>query len=271
MGYKFDLRLYVVVTSFKPLEAFIYKEGFARVSTQKYSLDPSDTDNKFIHLTNSSIQKQNASGATDDNPVYSADGGGSKIALHGDDGLWAKLGRHGIDCLAVWRAICVLVVKSLVAVNDHMTHQPCAFEVFGYDVLIDQDLRPWLLEVNSSPSMGRDNALDTRVKNAMIRDTVLLLDPAPFDRAAVVRVLKRRLQELTKSKLSMPNKSDADLESDLKSMVRSLSVNPWCFYCYNACISISSWGSLYRVCTERYLSIWARISGCVPIPTYGTT
>lgn len=54
-GYKFDLRIYVIVTSVNPLEVFLYKEGFARFSTIPFSLDPTDKGNKYIHLTNVSI------------------------------------------------------------------------------------------------------------------------------------------------------------------------------------------------------------------------
>jgi len=49
------MRIYVLVTSVKPLEAFIFKEGFARVSTEKYCLTPENYDNNLIHLTNFSI------------------------------------------------------------------------------------------------------------------------------------------------------------------------------------------------------------------------
>ena len=215
-GYKFDLRLYVLVTSFKPLEAFIHTDGFARVSTDKYSLDRNDVGNKYIHLTNSSIQKTNEKEMNKDNPLsdHTEDSGGSKISLKGPHGLWARLDKKGYDSKSVWRNICVLVLKSLVIVDDKMTHQPCSFEVFGYDVLIDSSLRCWLIEVNASPSMARENSLDIRVKNGMIRDTVSLISPAPFDRAAVARILTRRFADIRKNKFVF-NRNDPDLEKDL--------------------------------------------------------
>lgn len=44
-GYKFDMRLYVLVTSYNPLEVFIFKEGFARLSTEEFSIHPEDISN----------------------------------------------------------------------------------------------------------------------------------------------------------------------------------------------------------------------------------
>ena len=195
----FEMQINSDLGLLKKLEAFIYRDGFARVSTAAYSLDPETMTNKFIHLTNSSIQKQNVSGPSVDNPLLKHcddpddDAGGSKISLLGPHGLWARLQATGIDTDALWSSICNVVIKSLVVVDDKMTYQPCCFELFGYDVLIDSDLKPWLIEVNASPSLGRENKLDVRVKNAMIADIIRMLDPAPYDRAALARVLKRRL------------------------------------------------------------------------------
>jgi hypothetical protein len=66
-------------------------------------------------------------------------------------------------------------------------------------VILDETLRPWLLEVNASPSMARENELDRRIKNQLIRDTVALVDPLPFDREALVKIIERRHRNLNVS------------------------------------------------------------------------
>jgi tubulin polyglutamylase TTLL5 len=146
------------------------------------------------------------------------DSGGSKISLKGPHGLWKRLEGRGYNIQTLWKNISLVVLKSLVMIDEKMSHQPCCFEVFGYDVLIDSQLRCWLIEVNASPSMARENKLDIRVKNAMIRDTISLVNPAPFDRAAVARVLKRRFSDISKNKFVL-NKNDPDLEKDLKDIL----------------------------------------------------
>lgn len=56
---KFDMRMYVVVTSYHPLRIYLYEEGLARFATEDYSNDPNILKNKFVHLTNFSINKRN--------------------------------------------------------------------------------------------------------------------------------------------------------------------------------------------------------------------
>jgi len=58
-GLKFDLRIYVALTSINPLRIYVYEEGLARFASEKY--DTSDLKNVYSHLTNYSINKKNFS------------------------------------------------------------------------------------------------------------------------------------------------------------------------------------------------------------------
>jgi hypothetical protein len=58
-GLKYDLRVYVLATSYDPLTIYIYEDGLARFATEKYTLDEEQFENKFVHLTNYSINKKN--------------------------------------------------------------------------------------------------------------------------------------------------------------------------------------------------------------------
>ena len=195
-GFKFDLRLYILITSFSPLEAFLYKEGFARMSTVPFSLNPDKLHNKFIHLTNASIQKHNQNSKLDslDNIL-----GGSKICLKT---LIERLGKLGVNWDKIWQQIIELILKSLIAVQGEIPSYPCCFDLVGYDDMIDEDLQTWLVEINSSPSLARENYLDDLVKQQLIDDTLELVDPVYFNKIELLKVLDRRIGEVQKGHIN---------------------------------------------------------------------
>lgn len=57
-GYKYDLRLYVLVTGFDPVKIYLFKDGLVRLATVQYSTAKSSLKQRFVHLTNYSVNKK---------------------------------------------------------------------------------------------------------------------------------------------------------------------------------------------------------------------
>lgn len=177
-GLKFDLRVYVLVTSFEPLRVYIYREGLTRFASKPYSTEDKHLGDVYRHLTNYSINKKAANFL--ENQEVKADNVGHKWSF-------SALSRHlkhvGVDADRMWTNIMDLVLKTLICVRPVIAsetrratvHSNNCFELYGFDVLVDENLKPWLLEVNLSPSMMADSPLDWQVKSSVLSDAFNLV------------------------------------------------------------------------------------------------
>ena len=79
-----------------------------------------------------------------------------------------------------------IVRKTVLCIQPKLAHQyrvlqpkcknhDMCFELLGFDIMIDEDMKPWLIEVNSLPSFGIESEVDHVVKTDLIRDTLSLI------------------------------------------------------------------------------------------------
>ncbi|XP_074457887.1 tubulin polyglutamylase TTLL13 isoform X1 [Larus michahellis] len=196
-GFKFDMRIYVLVTSCDPLRIFVYKEGLARFATMRY-IDPSSRNlgDICMHLTNYAINKRNENFIQDDTV-------GSKRKL---STLNAWMMDNSYNTTKLWEDIEDIIIKTLISAHPVVKHnyQSCfpnhttgcaCFEILGFDILLDRKLKPWLLEVNHSPSFTTDSRLDCEVKDALLCDTIKLINVDACNKRKVLEEDKQWAKE----------------------------------------------------------------------------
>ncbi|XP_020649510.3 tubulin polyglutamylase TTLL5 isoform X11 [Pogona vitticeps] len=176
--FKFDVRLYVVVTSYDPLIIYLYEEGLARFATVRYDQGAKNIKNQFMHLTNYSVNKKSGDYVSCDDPEV--EDYGNKWSM---SAMLRYLKQEGKDTTALMASVEDLIIKTILsaelaiasACKAFVPHRGVCFELYGFDVLIDSTLKPWLLEVNLSPSLACDAPLDLKIKASMISDMFTLV------------------------------------------------------------------------------------------------
>lgn len=133
-GYKLDLRIYVLLLSAQPLRVYSYRDCLVRFATQKYDLG--DLENSYSHLTNTSINKNSTSYAT----VKDGIKGGCKWSLLN---FLREYPDHPLGSPLLWVRIRAIINLTLLSIAAEIPDNGGCFELLGYDIIIDETLRPW--------------------------------------------------------------------------------------------------------------------------------
>ena len=84
-----------------------------------------------------------------------------------------------------------MIIKTLLAAEPHInvdmlknsTTRNACFEIYGFDVIIDDSFKPWVLEVNVMPSLSSSSPFDKRIKTMLVCDALTLVGVRGYDKS----------------------------------------------------------------------------------------
>ena len=160
---KFDIRCFVLVDS--NLNVFFFKEGHLKGCSELYNLDET---NKFVHITNYSFQKKSSN--------FEKFEIGNEISYKDfkkyliEEGIPLEKFNNMIEQMKF------LIKLSFKAVGKKLFRisPVLCFEIFGYDFIIDNDFRPWILEINDNPGLAISSPIIEKIIPRMLDDAFRL-------------------------------------------------------------------------------------------------
>lgn len=153
-GYKFDIRVYACLT--QNMELRVFKESYVRLSSYPYTLDKM---NYYIHLTNNAVQSSCAG--------YGALLKGNIFPISELERYANELGKTTDPFMTQIKYIIKRVFDATFDILNPKGRK-FNFELFGFDFMIDESHKVWLLECNSGPSMSESNTFLSGLLHRML-------------------------------------------------------------------------------------------------------
>mmetsp|Transcript_28801 Transcript_28801/g.37837 ORF Transcript_28801/g.37837 Transcript_28801/m.37837 type:complete len:547 (+) Transcript_28801:157-1797(+) len=167
-NYKFDVRLWTLVTSVEPLVIWGFSEFYLRFASKPFNVE--DMADRFVHLCNNSIQKDSDcfnEGLCEGNMWSMQEFQDHIDAIHGANTFQTHL----------LRKFHQVVVRTLLSTRHVLEKKEHGFEWLGFDIMVGEDMSLHLLEVNLSPDVSHSTAITSRlVPNASKDLLTLVLD-----------------------------------------------------------------------------------------------
>ncbi|NXV81902.1 TTLL3 monoglycylase, partial [Atlantisia rogersi] len=162
-GIKFDIRQWFLVTNWNPLTVWFYRDCYLRFCSQHFSLHKLDSAR---HLCNVSIQKwyklaQNWPPQLPSDQIWSSQQFQEYLAQIGRPNVWDQVTVPGTKAA---------VLGALRSAKDMVPSRKGSFELYGADFILGEDCQPWLLEINSNPTMAPSAVVTTRLCANVQRD-----------------------------------------------------------------------------------------------------
>ena len=166
---KFDCRIYALIASVTPLKLFVYRGGVARFCSKK-----SSEGSVYSQLTNTAVNRKNPEADI------------NKITRMVTD-VFEVLRGQGVDTDKLWQRIDSAIVLTILSAYGYISEAeirqcpasiyPRCFQILGFDVLIDENYNPTILEVNYRPSLNSDTAAERDMKVDMLSSAMKIVTP----------------------------------------------------------------------------------------------
>ena len=157
-GRKFAMRTYLLVSSYDPVRAYLFRGGTAKIALRKYTTDP-----ESFHLT--SVHTEHT--RPDRHRKDLKDALASDIGKKGwwtIDQLFIYLEKEGLQPTEIWNQACVIartLIEAMVVTNFFDRHAPKNIR-HGYgpkfialDLILDDNEKLWLSEIERGPTYNR--------------------------------------------------------------------------------------------------------------------